>query len=274
MKLKTQYKPFETRRQLLAQHDLFLADDRIVTYLPALLGKTFYKSGSKRPIPINLSPKPERVDGKRVKKDKKHALTPRTRQGDRAHAQVAIPHDAAKEIEKALSATTVQLSPSTSTMIRIGRSGKGWTAEMLQRNIEVAVEQLVEKWVPGKWRGVRALYVKGERSASLPIWMAEQLWEGEEDVLEGLRMIEKKDEDEQEHKEVGEIEDRAGGKVRNEEQNREKNKKRKADDDEHNTRKRRRRRRKNEGDTVGTDAATSKLKLEKQKKAAMAEIEA
>lgn len=51
--LKTTYKPFEKRRQLFAQYDLFLADDALVTTLPKLLGKTFYES-KKLPIPINV----------------------------------------------------------------------------------------------------------------------------------------------------------------------------------------------------------------------------
>ncbi|KAL9095238.1 MAG: hypothetical protein Q9165_002494 [Trypethelium subeluteriae] len=269
-KLRTNYKSFESRRQLVAQYDLFLADDRIITYLPSLLGKTFYKSGPKRPIPISLAPKPERVDGKRVKNNKKHALTPRIAPKDRGPAQVATPTDAAREIEKALTATTVQLSPSTSTSVRIARSGKGWTPEMVKRNVEVAVEQLVEKWVPGKWRGVRALYVKGEKTASLPIWMADQLWEGEEDVLEESKQAEKKSRGDGQGGEEA-----AGGEVKalTRGEGREQNKKRKTDGAEHKEGKRRKKKKANETDD-GSEVVTRKRKLEQKKKAVMAEIEA
>jgi proteasome-interacting protein CIC1 len=51
--LKTTYKPFEKRRQLWSQYDLFLADDAVVTTLPKLLGKTFYES-RKVPVPISV----------------------------------------------------------------------------------------------------------------------------------------------------------------------------------------------------------------------------
>lgn len=38
-KLKGKFAPFEARRALMSEHDLFLADDRIVPMLPKLLGK-------------------------------------------------------------------------------------------------------------------------------------------------------------------------------------------------------------------------------------------
>lgn len=38
-KLKGKFRPFEARRQLMNDHDVFLADDRIVNMLPKLLGK-------------------------------------------------------------------------------------------------------------------------------------------------------------------------------------------------------------------------------------------
>ena len=55
-KLKERYKSYESRRQLLAEHDVFLADDRAITLLPKILGKVFYSSTTKRPIPVDLTP--------------------------------------------------------------------------------------------------------------------------------------------------------------------------------------------------------------------------
>ena len=43
-KLKGKFRPFEARRQLLQDHDLFLADDRVVPMLPKLLGKIFFNA--------------------------------------------------------------------------------------------------------------------------------------------------------------------------------------------------------------------------------------
>ena len=41
-KLKTDYKPYEAKRQLCASYDMFLTDERVITILPKLLGKTFF----------------------------------------------------------------------------------------------------------------------------------------------------------------------------------------------------------------------------------------
>ena len=43
-KLKGKFKPFEARRMLLKENDLFLADERVVPLLPGLLGKKFFEA--------------------------------------------------------------------------------------------------------------------------------------------------------------------------------------------------------------------------------------
>ncbi len=43
-KLKGKWKPFEARRLLLKENDLFLADERVVPLLPKLLGKKFFEA--------------------------------------------------------------------------------------------------------------------------------------------------------------------------------------------------------------------------------------
>lgn len=43
-KLKGKFKPYEARRQLLNEHGLFLADERVVPMLPNLLGKMFFEA--------------------------------------------------------------------------------------------------------------------------------------------------------------------------------------------------------------------------------------
>lgn len=43
-KLKGKFKPFEARRQLMKEHDMFLCDERVVGMMPGLLGKIFYES--------------------------------------------------------------------------------------------------------------------------------------------------------------------------------------------------------------------------------------
>ncbi len=41
--LKVEYKPFEAKAKLSNRFDKFLADDRILRFLPKFLGKAFYK---------------------------------------------------------------------------------------------------------------------------------------------------------------------------------------------------------------------------------------
>lgn len=163
-KLKKKYKTFETRRQLLAEYDIFLADDRIVTELPRVLGKVFESKKHKRPIPITLAPQlPKDKDGKRKRVLRK-------------------PQEIAKEIESALSSTYLHLNPSATTSIRIGKLSQ--TPGQLKENVEAVVSALTTKFVSQGWKNIRALYIKGPTTVALPIWLADELWTDEAQVLE------------------------------------------------------------------------------------------
>lgn len=52
-KLRARTKPYEAKRLLASSYDLFLADDRVITLLPPILGKAFYEK-KRHPIPVNL----------------------------------------------------------------------------------------------------------------------------------------------------------------------------------------------------------------------------
>lgn len=175
-KLKARYKSFESRRQLLAEHDIFLADSRIVTMLPNILGKTFYK-GPKRPMPVNFEPpKPkDPTTGKR---------RPRSELNTSAESPRAVtsPKALAQEIGRALSSTQIHLSPSPTTAIRVGLAS--FTPEQLAANIEMVVNGMVERFVAKGWRNVRSIHIKGPNTLAIPIWLAEELWMEETDVLE------------------------------------------------------------------------------------------
>ncbi|PCH02095.1 Ribosomal protein L1 [Penicillium occitanis (nom. inval.)] len=174
-KLRDRYKSFESRRQLLSEHDVFLADDRIIMRLIETLGKIFYQS-SKRPIPIRIE-QIEKVDGKRVKKDPKSKQSKEERK-----ASFASPQVVAKEIEKALNCAPVYLAPSTTTSVRIGSTK--FTPEQLAENVKAVVNGLTEKFITKGWRNVKAIHVKGTSTMALPIWLADELWLDETDVLE------------------------------------------------------------------------------------------
>ncbi|KAJ5318953.1 Ribosomal protein L1 [Penicillium brevicompactum] len=177
-KLKARYQSFESRRQLFSEHDVFLADDRIAMRLVQTLGKIFYKS-SKRPIPIRIA-EIEKVDGKRVKKEKKRPNVPTDK--DIKHASFASPLIVAKEIERTLNCASVQLAPSTTAAVRVGSSK--FTPEQLSENVAAVVKGLTDKFVAKGWRNIKALHIKGANTMALPIWLADELWVEDANVLE------------------------------------------------------------------------------------------
>ncbi|KAI1775136.1 ribosomal protein L1 [Hypoxylon cercidicola] len=169
-KLKAKFKSYESQRKLYAEHDVFLGDSRIINRLPGLLGKTFYKTTAKRPIPIEIQARIPKSEGKRVK---------RTKDADTVNACTSI--QLAGEIERAVGAALVNLSPTVNTAIRVGSAG--WTAEQIAQNVDVVAKALVEKFVPGKWKNVKSIYIKGPETAALPVWLTDELWLDHKDIV-------------------------------------------------------------------------------------------
>lgn len=185
--LKKNYHQYEKLRQLSAEHDVFLADDRIITYLPHVLGKTFYHGGTKRPVPVNIAANPKRdEDGKRVKKT---AEEKRNKEDDKRGA--ASSTAMATQIEKALGSALVHLAPGATTSVKVAKAG--FTPEMVYKNIEAVVQGMTSKFVPKGWRGVRAIHIKGPSTVAFPVWLASELWVEDEDVLEKKKVFGKKD---------------------------------------------------------------------------------
>jgi ribosome biogenesis protein UTP30 len=169
-KLKAKYSQYEAQRKLFAEADIFLGDDRIINRLPKILGKTFYKTTQKRPVPVNLQAKAPKVDGKRQKRVKAEGTV-----------NAGTPAEIAKEVQKAINSAFVSLNPSTNTSIRIGYSG--WTAEQIAENVDAVVTGMIEKWIPQKWRNMKSIYIKGPETTALPIWLTDELWVDEKDVI-------------------------------------------------------------------------------------------
>ncbi|KAH9208795.1 ribosomal protein L1p/L10e family-domain-containing protein [Leptodontidium sp. 2 PMI_412] len=178
-KLKKKYNQYEAQRKLYAEHDIFLADDRIITQLTKLLGKTFYKGTTKRPIPVDIAEPAPKVDGKRVSRAKPSGEG--KGEGATGGRGAGSAKAVAAEIERAIKSAVVSLTPSTQTSVRVGYAS--WDAGKLAANIEAVALGLIESHVPKKWRGVRSLHVKGPETAALPIWLADELWVDEKDVL-------------------------------------------------------------------------------------------
>ncbi|PHH61634.1 hypothetical protein CDD81_8098 [Ophiocordyceps australis] len=177
-KIKAKYNQYEAQRKLFSEHDVFLADERIISRLPKALGKTFYKTMQKRPVPVVLEAKRSKVDGKLVRTHKKAA---KGSARDEEHVNIGTAADIAKEIEKALASALVSLCPGTNAAVKIGFAD--WPAEHIAANVETVTAALVDKWVPQKWRNVRGVYIKGPSTPALPIWLTDELWLSGQDVL-------------------------------------------------------------------------------------------
>ncbi|KAF2405052.1 ribosomal protein L1 [Trichodelitschia bisporula] len=179
-KIKSKFRAFEGRRQLLAEHDMFLADERIVHMLPTVLGSTFYRSTTKRPVPVCLTGK-ETWGKKDEKKDPLKPKPKRTKE-EGGPPTIGAPADVGAAIQKALDSTLVHLSQSPTTSVRVGWAS--WPAEHLVANVDTVVEGLTSRFIPKGWHNVRAIHIKTPDSAALPIWLTEELWTDEDQVLD------------------------------------------------------------------------------------------
>jgi ribosome biogenesis protein UTP30 len=139
--------------------------------LPKALGKTFYKSTAKRPIPVSISTPTPRTDGKKIARAK-----------GEEKSTAGTPQAIATEIEKALSSALVHLSPSASTSVRVGYANM--KPEELAANVEAVANGMIEKLVTKQWRNVKSIHIKGQNTTALPIWLADELWVEEQDVLD------------------------------------------------------------------------------------------
>ncbi|KIJ56385.1 hypothetical protein M422DRAFT_219542 [Sphaerobolus stellatus SS14] len=130
-KLKGKFKGLDARKLLLREHGLFLADDRVISLLPKLLGKDWFKA-KKQPIPVSLT-----------KKDLK------------------------TELEKAISSTYFHQNQGTCTSVKIANLSH--KESQVLSNLKVAIPAIVVK-IPGGWENIQSLNIKTSSSVSLPIW--------------------------------------------------------------------------------------------------------
>ncbi|PON69702.1 Ribosomal protein [Trema orientale] len=132
-KLKSDYRPFESKRKLCDSYDVFLADKRVVPLLPRLLGKQFFKK-KKIPVPVDL----------------RH-------------------RNWKEQIERACGSALLFLSTGTCSVVRVAKASMG-SGEIVE-NVVAAVNGIVEI-VPRKWGNVRSFHLKLLESLALPIYQA------------------------------------------------------------------------------------------------------
>nr|BAT46594.1 ribosomal L1 domain containing 1 [Tokudaia muenninki]BBG62305.1 ribosomal L1 domain containing 1 [Tokudaia muenninki] len=130
--LKTEYKAYEAKLRLLGSFDVFITDERIRRHLPTHIGRHFYQR-KKVPVSVNLLAK-----------------------------------NLSKEIDRCITGTVLNISKRGScSTIRIGHTGM--EIQHIVDNILAVSEMLSEK-LPEKWPSVKLLFLKTEKSVSLPIF--------------------------------------------------------------------------------------------------------
>jgi hypothetical protein len=131
-KLRTKYHEFRDRRALVARYAAFFADKRIVPMLPKLCGKPFFDR-RKQPMPVEV----ERGD---------------------VGAALAAARDA-----------TWFAVGQQCCAVRVGRAHM--EPDAVAENVMAAIAPAVAA-VPGKWRGVRSVHLRGVDTPSVPLFKA------------------------------------------------------------------------------------------------------
>lgn len=130
-KLRKRYRTYEAKRELLAQYDLFLADDRVELLLPKLLGGAFFRS-KKTPVSVRLS------------------------------------RNVVKEAKRALHSTALHFSGGGSCLaVKAGHTGM--TPAALAQNVVDVLRGVAAK-APRGWTNVLSVHVKTPDSVALPVY--------------------------------------------------------------------------------------------------------
>ena len=133
-KLKGKFAPYEARRSLVKDHDIFLADDRIVPMLPKVCGKIFFEA-KKNPITVSLT---------------------------RPASQLKL------ELESAIESAYFTRNKGSTSSIKVGYLSSH-SPQQIADNIAAAIPQVVKK-LEGGWENVQNIQVKTGSSVALPIW--------------------------------------------------------------------------------------------------------
>uniref|UniRef100_A0A8C1QB57 Ribosomal L1 domain-containing protein 1 n=1 Tax=Cyprinus carpio TaxID=7962 RepID=A0A8C1QB57_CYPCA len=133
--LKTEHKPFEAKRKLLGNFDLFLSDARIRRRLPAHIGKHFYER-KKAPLSVDL--------------ESKHL---------------------ARDMERLIHGTTLTVSNKGSCcMVRVAHSGM--TADEMLENVMTALSTISAK-LATTGKNIKIIHLKSQTSVALPIYTSD-----------------------------------------------------------------------------------------------------
>ncbi|KAI5968557.1 hypothetical protein CANMA_002302 [Candida margitis] len=146
--IKTEYKPFEKRRELHSSHDLFFVDDAVLNTMPFSLGKIFYES-NKYPIPLRVTTSSN---------NKELSLTTLSNQ-----------------LEKLLASTSYLPPQGTTVSIKIGSINDEFSLEDLNKNINAVASSF-------ELNTIKSIMLKTPNSPALPLYYTDSLYD-EDDIL-------------------------------------------------------------------------------------------
>lgn len=160
--LKTIYKTYEKRYELLDEYDVFVTDDSILSSLPNTLGKPFYHETPKSPVAVRVA----------------FNKTPK---------ELSIP-TLLNQIEKVLNSTAYLPPVGVELTLRVGSLDSKFTAEELYSNIEDVLQQFPKE-------SLITVGLKTTKLPILPLFYTDKLY-SEEDVLENVKEDEDAEADE------------------------------------------------------------------------------
>ncbi|XP_076856452.1 ribosomal L1 domain-containing protein 1 [Brachyhypopomus gauderio] len=133
--LKTEYKPFEAKRKLLSNFDIFLSDARIRGHLSSHIGRHFYER-KKAPLSVDM--------------ESKHL---------------------ARDMDRLIQGTTLKVTKKGACcMVHIANSGM--TADEIVENINTAFTTISSKlYMKGK--NIKIIHLKSRTSVALPVYSSD-----------------------------------------------------------------------------------------------------
>jgi ribosome biogenesis protein UTP30 len=135
-KLKTKFRRFEDRRELCDAHDLFLCDTKVADMMPQVLGKYFFQTKKKLPIPVKVAPKDD---------------------------------DPAAPLVEAIRSTTLRTPPGPTCSVKIGRCDMDVPALLANAK---KVLPVVFKHFAAEGNVITQVLLQATDAPALPVWRA------------------------------------------------------------------------------------------------------
>lgn len=176
-KLKGKFKPFEARRQLMQEHDVFLCDEAVLDLMPSLLGKMFFEA-KKQPLPVNMKRKDLKAELARAINSTAWRASPGTSHAVRIataghHAENEVEENVLAAIPSVIEAMYKQQRqpPRPTTKKKKGGPRPGEEAADGAENVpqELSREELAVE----AWSDIKSIGIKTSASVMLPIWTCE-----------------------------------------------------------------------------------------------------